>query len=77
MIPRVELVIRSANVSSDSAVLNPNQNDISENMERCQMTASNRINSYADLKTIDEIYDNNERNFDRLSYTHHSYLSSF
>ena len=58
VILRVELVLKSINVSSErdpgSAVLNRDQRDFSENADGFLITASCRLDSNTDLNRIDE-----------------------
>ena len=89
VIPRVELAMKSANVSSgrsvDGDVLEADRRNFSGNIEGLQMTAASRINSGTDLNRIDETRDNitveegdllvNEGNIGRQTHTHHSIIS--
>ena len=86
VVPRVELAMKSANVSSgrsvDGNVLEPDQRDFSGNIKGLQVTASSRINFRTELNRIDETRGNitveevdwlvNERNIDWQTHTHHS-----
>ena len=90
VVSRVELALKSANASSgrsvDGNVLEPDQRDLSGNIESLQMTDSSRINSHRDLIKVDETPGNsaievgdllvNERNIDRQTHTHHNYSFS-
>ena len=85
VIPRVDLVMKSANASSarsdDGNVLEPDQKDFLGSIEVLQMTASGRIHSRTDLNGIDETRCNitvekgdllvNKRNSNRQTHTHH------
>ena len=58
LIPRAELAMKSVNASSrrsvDSVVLDPDRSDFLRIVESLLTTASSRINSNTDLKSIDE-----------------------
>ena len=85
VIPRVELAMKSANVSSgrsvDGNVLELDQRDFLGYIEGLQMTPSSRINSRTGLNRINETRGGvaaeggdllvNERNIDRQTHTHH------
>ena len=85
VIPGVELVMRSGNVSSGRSVhgnvLDHDQRGFSGNIKGLQLTALSRINSCTDLNRIDETRGNitvegsdslfSERNIDRQTQTHH------
>ena len=85
MIRRLELAMKSSNVSSrrnlDGNVLERDQSDFSENFEGPHLTASIRKNYYTDLNKIDETRGNstveigdlwvNEGNIELQTHTLH------
>ena len=85
VIARVELAMKSVIASCrrvlKSVVLDPGLRGFSGNIEGFQATASRRINSNADLLSIDKTRGNfmlqggdltvTEKNFDRQAHTHH------
>ena len=89
-IPRMELVLNSANASTgrsiDNNVLETDQRDLSGIIQGLQMTAPRRIKSRTDLNRIDETRGSitvnegdflvNENCFDRQTHTHHKCLVS-
>ena len=89
LIPRVELALKSVNVSTGhvvgSVVLDLDQRDFSEKVEGLQITASSRINANTDLNEIDETRSNNtieagellvnEMNVDRHEHSHLTQLN--
>ena len=91
VIPRVELVLKSANAPSertvDGNVLEPDRRDFLGNTEYLRMTASSRINSPTDLNRNDGAHGNitveegdllvNEMNIDPQTYAHHNRVLFF
>ena len=85
----VELAMKSVNASSgrdpESVVLERDLTNFSGNIENLRMIASSRMNLNTDLNGVDETRGNitveanewsvNEKNFDRKSHTHHSYVT--
>ena len=90
VIPKVELVMKSADALSgrsvDGHVLESDQRGFLGNIEGLRMTASSRINSHRDLKRIDETRANiiveggdllvNKKNIDRQTYAHRKISSN-
>ena len=87
VIPRVGLTMKSVIASSwrgiGSVLLDPDERNLSGNVEGLQVTASSRKNSHTDVIRFDETRGNidlgggefsvNERHFDWPTHTHHTY----